>query len=95
MNDTTDAVLLRDIVKTYRRGKQSVEVLHGLDLSVANGEFLALMGPSGSGKTTVLNLIGGLDTADSGEVIVAGEKLDQLSQYLLHDEVSSRLQRPW
>ncbi len=79
MNDTTDAVLLRDIVKTYRRGKQSVEVLHGLDLNVANGEFLALMGPSGSGKTTVLNLIGGLDTADSGEVRVAGEKLDQLS----------------
>ena len=79
MNDATDAVLLRDIVKTYRRGKQSVEVLHGLDLSVAKGEFLALMGPSGSGKTTVLNLIGGLDNADSGEVTVAGERLDRLS----------------
>ena len=79
MTDTTDAVLLRDIVKTYRRGKQLVEVLHGLDLSVANGEFLALMGPSGSGKTTLLNLIGGLDNADSGEVAVAGERLDSLS----------------
>jgi putative ABC transport system ATP-binding protein len=79
MNDTTDAVLLRDIVKTYRRGKQAVEVLHGLDLNVAAGEFLALMGPSGSGKTTVLNLIGGLDSADSGEIIVAGEHLDSLS----------------
>ena len=74
-----DAVVLRDIVKTYRRGKQTVEVLHHLNLSVRSGEFLALMGPSGSGKTTVLNLIGGLDRADSGEVIVAGERLDQLS----------------
>ena len=79
MGDTTDAVLLRDIVKTYRRGKQAVEVLHGLDLNVANGEFLALMGPSGSGKTTVLNLIGGLDSADSGEIVVAGEQLNSLS----------------
>jgi len=79
MNDSTDAVILRDIVKTYRRGKQSVEVLHGLDLTVASGEFLALMGPSGSGKTTLLNLIGGLDNADSGEVTVAGERLDRLN----------------
>lgn len=79
MSNDTDAVLLRDIVKTYRRGKQAVEVLHGLDLNVASGEFLALMGPSGSGKTTLLNLIGGLDTANSGEVTVAGERLDQLS----------------
>jgi putative ABC transport system ATP-binding protein len=79
MRDQADAVILRDIVKTYRRGKQSVEVLHHLDLSVASGEFLALMGPSGSGKTTVLNLIGGLDRPDSGEVTVAGERLDRLS----------------
>src|ERR1700752_2251223 len=74
-----DSVILRDIVKTYRRGKQKVEVLHHLDLSVRDGEFLALMGPSGSGKTTVLNLIGGLDRADSGDVVVAGENLARLS----------------
>jgi putative ABC transport system ATP-binding protein len=79
MADDTPAILLRNVVKTYRRGKQSVEVLHHLDLSIAAGEFLALMGPSGSGKTTILNLIGGLDRPDSGEVIVAGERLDQLS----------------
>jgi putative ABC transport system ATP-binding protein len=79
MTGQADAVLLRDIVKTYRRGKQTVEVLHHLDLSVGSGEFLALMGPSGSGKTTVLNLIGGLDRPDSGEVTVAGKRLDRLS----------------
>src|SRR5688500_9797958 len=79
MSTQTDAVILRDIVKSYRRGKQKVEVLHHLDLRVGSGEFLALMVPSGSGKTTVLNLIGGLDRPDSGEVIVAGERLDKLS----------------
>jgi putative ABC transport system ATP-binding protein len=79
MNTNGDAVLLRDIVKTYRRGKEKIEVLHHLDLSIPSGEFLALMGPSGSGKTTVLNLIGGLDHPDSGDVVVAGEALTRLS----------------
>ena len=72
-------VSLKHVAKTYKRGKQAVEVLHQLDLEVASGEFLALMGPSGSGKTTLLNLIGGLDKPTSGEVTVAGERLDTLS----------------
>ncbi len=72
-------VSLRNVVKRYQRGKQVVEVLHALNLEIARGEFVALMGPSGSGKTTLLNLIGGLDRATSGEVIVAGERIDQLS----------------
>jgi putative ABC transport system ATP-binding protein len=72
-------VSIKNVVKGYVRGKQRVEVLHGLDLDVEQGEFLALMGPSGSGKTTLLNLIGGLDRADKGEVVVAGERLDKLS----------------
>jgi len=79
MNVKSDAAVLRDVVKTYRRGKEKIEVLHHLDLTVPSGEFLALMGPSGSGKTTVLNLIGGLDRPDSGEVVVAGENLPRLS----------------
>jgi putative ABC transport system ATP-binding protein len=74
-----DAVSLRQIVKAYRRGRERVEVLHHLDLAVPEGEFLALMGPSGSGKTTILNLVGGLDRADSGEVIVAGEHLETMT----------------
>ena len=72
-------ISLKGVVKSYRRGRQTVEVLHNLDLDVEPGEFLALMGPSGSGKTTLLNLIGGLDRPTDGEVVVAGEHIDDLS----------------
>ncbi len=72
-------VSIKNVVKRYTRGKQKVEVLHGIDLEVETGEFLALMGPSGSGKTTLLNLIGGLDRPDKGEVNVAGQRIDKLS----------------
>src|ERR1700678_3437983 len=72
-------VSLRNVAKRYTRGKQSVEVLQGLNLDIAKGEFVALMGPSGSGKTTLLNLIGGLDRPTDGEVVVAGEHIDDLS----------------
>ena len=75
----TAIVSLRKVVKRYMRGKQTVEVLHGLNLDIESGDFVALMGPSGSGKTTLLNLIGGLDTASEGEVSVAGERIDSLS----------------
>ncbi|MBS0614789.1 MAG: ABC transporter ATP-binding protein [Proteobacteria bacterium] len=71
-------ISLRNVVKRYLRGKQSVEVLHGIDLDIETGDFVALMGPSGSGKTTLLNLIGGLDTPSSGEVSVAGVRIDAL-----------------
>jgi putative ABC transport system ATP-binding protein len=73
------AISLRQVVKNYRRGKESVSVLHGLNLEIPQGEFVSLMGPSGSGKTTILNLVGGLDHADSGEVIVGGAHLEQMS----------------
>jgi putative ABC transport system ATP-binding protein len=72
-------VSLHGVSKRYIRGKQSVEVLHGIDLEIAQGDFVALMGPSGSGKTTLLNLIGGLDQPSTGEVSVAGERIDRLS----------------
>ena len=75
----SNIVSMKGVAKAYRRGKQRVDVLRGIDLDVAQGEFLALMGPSGSGKTTLLNLIGGLDRPDRGEIVVAGERLDQLS----------------
>jgi putative ABC transport system ATP-binding protein len=71
-------VRVRNVVKTYRKGRERVEVLHGLDLDAQAGEFVALMGPSGSGKTTLLNLIGGLDQPDSGEIVVGGERIDGL-----------------
>src|SRR5687768_18548618 len=75
----TAIVSLKNVVKRYMRGKQSVEVLHGLNLEVPEGDFVALMGPSGSGKTTLLNLIGGLDQPTEGEVAVAGQRIDRLS----------------
>jgi putative ABC transport system ATP-binding protein len=78
-------VSLRNVTKSYTRGKQKVEVLHGVDLEIGAGEFLALMGPSGSGKTTVLNLIAGLDQPSSGEVLVKGDRIDRLSRGALAD----------
>jgi putative ABC transport system ATP-binding protein len=72
-------VSIHEVVKRYKRGKQTVKVLDRVNLTVEKGSFVALMGPSGSGKTTLLNLIGGLDRADEGQVIVAGERVDQLS----------------
>jgi putative ABC transport system ATP-binding protein len=75
----TTLVSVRNVTKYYLRGKQKVEVLQQLNLEVATGEFLVLMGPSGSGKTTLLNLIGGLDRPNEGEIIVAGESINKLS----------------
>jgi putative ABC transport system ATP-binding protein len=71
-------VQIRNVTKVYERGKQKVEVLHGLTLDIPKGDFVALMGPSGSGKTTLLNLIGGLDQPTAGEVIVGGNRIDKL-----------------
>jgi putative ABC transport system ATP-binding protein len=72
-------VQIRNVTKVYERGKQKIEVLHGLTLDIPRGDFVALMGPSGSGKTTLLNLIGGLDQPTSGEIAVGSRRIDQLS----------------
>ena len=73
-----NAIDIRAVTKTYHRGGEAVRVLDELDLQMAGATFYALMGPSGSGKTTLLNLVGGLDHADSGEVIVGDDDLTQL-----------------
>ena len=70
---------LSDVHKTFMKAREPVEVLMGIDLAVGEGDFVALMGPSGSGKTTLLNIIGGLDGATAGEVVVADANLDELS----------------
>jgi putative ABC transport system ATP-binding protein len=70
---------IRGVTKTYRRGGESIEVLHNIDLDIARADFVALMGPSGSGKTTLLNLIGGLDTPTAGTITVDGQRIDQLT----------------
>ena len=71
-------VSIRNLTKTYQRGPERVEVLHGVDLEIAKGDFVALMGPSGSGKTTLLNLIGGLDTPSAGQIQVADQRIDTM-----------------
>jgi putative ABC transport system ATP-binding protein len=70
---------IKDVSKRYKRGEENVAVLEHFNLEIVDSDFVAIMGPSGSGKTTLLNLIGGLDRPGSGEVTVAGERLDQLS----------------
>jgi putative ABC transport system ATP-binding protein len=69
-----------DVKKTYRQGEIDVQALRGISLSIKKGDFLALAGPSGSGKTTMLNIIGGLDSADSGKVTVNGNALEEMNQ---------------
>jgi len=77
---TAEAIVrASNVHKAFRRGSERIDVLQGVNLEIARGEFLALMGPSGSGKTTLLNLIGGLDTPSEGTVEVAGEDISRMS----------------
>jgi putative ABC transport system ATP-binding protein len=84
-------VEVRDVRKVYRKDAEQLTVLDGINLSVAEGEFAALMGPSGSGKTTLLNLIAGIDRPTSGTLTVAGTNVADLSESELarwrHDTV--------
>jgi len=70
----------RALTKTYAMGRRSLEVLRGVDLAVARGEFLALRGASGAGKSTLLHLIGGLDLPDAGEILFKNQNLAKFSE---------------
>jgi putative ABC transport system ATP-binding protein len=73
-------VEIRGLRKVYRRDKQELTVLDGIDLDIPEGSFEALMGPSGSGKTTLLNLIAGIDQPTAGTVRVAGQDIGRMGE---------------
>ena len=75
----------RGLTKTYVMGKRSLEVLRGVDVDIARGDFLALRGASGAGKSTLLHLIGGLDTPNAGEIIFNGQSFADFSESKLTD----------
>ncbi len=74
------AVSCIDVCKTYYQGDQAIKALDHVSIDIAVGGFVCLSAPSGGGKTTLLNTIGGLDKPDSGEVYVAGQRIDTLSK---------------
>jgi len=78
-------VSCQNVTKIYRQGNVAVHALRGVDLDIETGDFAALAGPSGSGKTTVLNLIGGLDTLDEGEITVDGHRLREVGDSAMAD----------
>jgi putative ABC transport system ATP-binding protein len=73
-------VRLVGLNKGFVKGKETITIFDRLDLAIPSGDFAAVMGPSGSGKTTLLNLLGGIDRADAGEIHVAGERVDRMSE---------------
>ena len=71
---------LNQIKKSFGSGENRVEVLKGIDLAVEKGEFCVLLGPSGSGKSTLLNILGGIDRADSGDILINGERMADMNE---------------
>lgn len=80
---TQPIVRITDVSKSYFRDSLEIPVLHGINLEIPEGQFLALMGPSGSGKTTLLNLVAGIDQPTSGALSVAGEDISRLPERAL------------
>jgi putative ABC transport system ATP-binding protein len=73
-------VRLAGVSKRFTKGKETITIFDHLDLTIPRGDFVAMMGPSGSGKTTLLNLLGGIDRLDTGELSVADQRIDGLSE---------------
>jgi lipoprotein-releasing system ATP-binding protein len=89
MSETAGLLSARGVVKSYWKGRIEVPVLRGVDLDLDRGEMLAIMGASGSGKSTLLHILGLLDESDAGEVRLAGERIDALSERK-RDELRNR-----
>jgi len=76
----TPMVRLAGVSKRFTKGKETISIFDHLDFTIPRGDFVAVMGPSGSGKTTLLNLLGGIDHVDEGEITIADERIDGLSE---------------
>jgi len=73
-------IALKNVCKSYRMGNNTIQALNNLSLEIEQGKFVVVLGPSGSGKTTFLNILGGLERADSGEIVVGGETVNQMNE---------------
>lgn len=73
-------VKLTDVTKIYQMGEVEIHAADGINFAISKGEFVVIVGPSGAGKTTVLNILGGMDTATSGQVLVDGENVTEFSR---------------
>lgn len=81
MSEHVEVVLsCRNLQKIFRQGEYTVPVLSGVDIDVRRGETVAIVGASGSGKSTLLHLLGGLDAASAGEILIMGKRLDELDE---------------
>ena len=70
-------VEFKNVFKRYKMGEVTITAANGINFEINKGEFVVILGPSGAGKTTVLNMLGGMDTCDEGEIIVDGQKINE------------------
>lgn len=85
MNSSNNVIQLRNIIRNFRLGSETIQVLRSINLDISRGEYVALMGPSGSGKSTLMNILGCLDTPTSGEYELNGQLVSKLSDNELAD----------
>jgi putative ABC transport system ATP-binding protein len=71
---------LKNVVKEYHMGEVTIQAVNGINFQIKEGEFVVIVGPSGAGKTTVLNILGGMDKATKGQIIVGGEDIGQMNE---------------
>ena len=84
-NPITNLIQVKEVTKKYRLGHNEVEVLHGINLEIRDGEFVSIMGQSGSGKTTLMNIIGMLDRPSAGSILIKDTDITKKSQKELVD----------